>query len=177
MVPSTRPARFSTLDPGLNASGLACWEGTRLYSVTLLRIMPRMHLKGCSDRIEVQKQLMIDYLFAQGFEGYPVIGERMRHRPMPRGAKRKAYIDPQDLINLNLLSGALCDAWVEPADWKGTTSRETEQDHTACDLSNAELALVDEIMPDSLRKEAWSAVGIGLSLLERTHKKFGWRFT
>lgn len=98
----------------------------------------------------------------------------MVHRHIPRRGKKGVYIDPQDLINVSLVAGRLATRWVAPSVWKGSVPRDVEQDHTRSALTPEELALVEAVLPESLRKEAYSAVGIGLSILKRAHQKCGW---
>lgn len=164
------PNVFYTLDPGLQASGLARWERGRLVHVQLLRAPAKM--KGLVERIVHQSQALQEALGTFDLLGQvPIVGERMKHRGRVRG---KRPVPPDDLINLSLLSGALCDYWVLPSEWKGTVPRDVEQSRSRAVLAAHELALVEAVLPASLRKEAWSAVGIGLSVLGRAHSKCGW---
>jgi len=155
---------FYSLDPGLQASGLAEWVDGRLASVRLLRAPAKM--RGLVERIEHQRALIQPFR-----DNYVVIGERMKHRGRVRG---KRPVPPDDLINVSLLSGALCDYWLLPSEWKGNIPREVEQSHSRAVLAPEELALVEAVLPASLRKEAWSAVGIGLAVLGRCHLRCGW---
>lgn len=171
------PHRFITIDPGLQASGVALWFSGALADVKLVRC-PKGS-KGIQDRVEMQAASVLALasswhsLFPlNGAEKILVVCERMFHRHY-RGNR----VDPNDLINLNLLSGRLGTHYILPSEWKGSVPREVEQDHSRYALLPCELAKVDSVKPASLRKEVWSAVGIGLSILGRAHQKCGWRFS
>lgn len=161
---------FYTIDPGLRASGLARWVDGELESVRLIRVPTKtVDLNG---RIAEQAHLIADEVAS-----FPVVSERMVHIPRRGRALRvKGYVDPNDLINLSLLSGRLGHYYVLASEWKGAVPREVEQDRSRLALKPCELALVERVLPASLRKEAWSAVGIGLSILGRAHSKCGWSF-
>jgi len=166
------PYRFFTVDPGLDASGIARWRSGVLEDVRLLRVPYKMRGKSVVERIVRQSHELQDYLASlPDWAGAPIVGERMKHRGRTRG---KRPVPPDDLINLSLLSGALCSYWLLPSEWKSSVPREVEQSHSKSKLSPEELALVEAVMPASLRKEAWSAVGIGLSILGRCHLRCGW---
>lgn len=166
-MPSTSPQRFATIDPGLRASGLALWNGNVLIDVRLVRVPAK--LKDLTERINYQSEGLRAALALEGFEDCPVVSERMHHRHY-RGNK----VDPNDLIDLNLLSGRLGTYYVLPSAWKGTIPRDVEQVHSRHALFPFELERVEAVLPASLRKEAYSAVGIGLSILGRAHKCMGW---
>jgi hypothetical protein len=160
------PTEFFTIDPGLKASGWARWKLGCLIGCGLLRA-PSSSKSLCA-RIEAQMEA-----FHAMSDGHAVVAERMKHYPKRRGAP---YIDPNDLIDLSVLSGRLGNAWVYATEWKGAVPRDVEQDRSRAALAPNELAMVEAVLPASLRKEAWSAVGIGLSILKRTHLKCGWSF-
>lgn len=86
-------------------------------------------------------------------------------------------IPPQDLIDLNALTGKLGDYYVTPTQWKMAIPREVEISRTRCALTPAETKVMDEAcekLPKSIHKEVSSAVGIGLSVSGRAHRKCGW---
>ncbi len=167
-IGTAAPARFITIDPGLQASGWALWERGRLQAVGLLRA-PRSS-RGLSDRSEEQVEVLRRFKHLTHCPpGTVVVSEVMFHRHF-KGNK----VDPNDLIRLNYLAGRLSDFGVEATAWKGSVPRDVEQAHTKHVLDARELALVERVVPASLRKEAWSAVGLGLSLLERAHQRLGW---
>lgn len=173
------PSRFITLDPGMQASGYAVWNETLLVDVGLLRVPSKV--KTLHGRLRSQHAQLEEILVQHSFhpEKNPVVCERMKHYPRTRrkpGQKKAAYIDPDDLISLSLLGGHLATYWVYPSDWKGGVPREVEQDHSRRALDVRERDIVEDVMPNSLRKEAWSAVGIGLSILGRAHLRCGWSF-
>lgn len=170
----TKPRRFVTIDPGLGASGYAYWIDGALHRCGLLRSRPKT--KSINERLTEQRQAWSDVCrelaTLGGFEC--VVAERMIHRHIPRKRGVKGiYIDPQDLINVSLVSGTFGTLFVAPHVWKAAP-RDVEQDHSRHALSEGELSLVEAVLPASLRKEAWSAVGIGLSINERAHLKCGW---
>lgn len=166
------PIRLFTVDPGLDASGIARWDHDRLVDVRLLRVPSKLRGKSVVERVVAQSHALQEYLrVLPDWAGAPIVGERMKHRGRVRG---KRPVPPDDLINLSLLSGALCDYWLLPSEWKGSVPREVEQSHSRSVLAPEELALVEAVLPASLRKEAWSAVGIGLSVLGRCHLRCGW---
>lgn len=88
-----------------------------------------------------------------------------------RGRNHKG--SPQVLIDLNAIAGHLGREWRTPGEWKGHVDRDLEQARTRQALSASELALLEAVKPPSLAHNAWSAVGIGLSVLKRAHKRCG----
>lgn len=164
-----RPDIFYTVDPGLQASGYALWRFGVLIEVGLIRCPAKM--KGVVARVQHQTALF----FEHHQDLVPVVSERMVHIPRRgRALRTKGYVDPNDLINLTVLSGKLGTHWYLASEWKGNISRDVEQSRSRCALTPPELELVEAVLPESLRKEAWSAVGIGLSILGRAHSCIGW---
>lgn len=88
-----------------------------------------------------------------------------------RGRNHKG--SPQVLVDLNGIAGHLGREWRTPGEWKGMVPREIEAARTQHALSATELALLQAVKPPSLAHNAWSAVGIGLSVLKRAHKRCG----
>jgi hypothetical protein len=164
------PAQFVSVDPGLakvGGSGWALWQDGRLVDADVLR--NRKEWLTVPQRVAGQKLML---LLACGFP-HQVVCESMVQR-YGRGAGK---VPPQDLIDLNLLAGHLGDVWVTPGEWKGSVPRDVEQVRSRAALDEAERAIVEEAcvkLPKSVHKEVWSAVGIGLSVAGRAHKRCGW---
>jgi hypothetical protein len=161
--------RILAIDPGLQASGFAFAEDGRVTSVGLLRAPAKVRdLPG-----RAQAQLSELWAVADRLRPEAVVVERMFHRPKRRGMP---YIDPNDLISVQALASALAYAVVPPErvylplphEWKPKIPREVEQSRSKATLRPDELALVEAVLPASLRKEAWSATGILLAALGRT---------
>lgn len=94
-----------------------------------------------------------------------VVSECMQYR----GSRGKG--SPQILIELNGIAGHVAREWVSPFEWKGHVSRDVEAARTRLALSPEELLLLETVRPLSLAHNATSAVGIGLHLLGRAHKR------
>ncbi len=151
--------RFLSIDPGLGCTGVAAWRGGRLVTVTLIRSEKNAPL---NTRIrEIQYAISLFENIVPPGHSLPRYCERMQFR---YGNNRG---DPQHLLDLNLLAGALGTHWITPNEWKGTLPREIEQHRTRALLEPDELALLEAVKPASLAHNAWSAVGIGLHVLRR----------
>ncbi len=164
---------FVTIDLGIGASGYARWHNATMEQVGLIRSRPKT--KGLTARIDEQRRAWNAIRAAWYRQPDFIVIERMKHYPRSgRARKGTPYIDPQDLINLSLVSSIFDGPkyFVFASEWKGTIDRDTEQSRSAAALGPAELQRVEAVLPASLRKEAWSAVGIGLSLTKRCHLGF-----
>jgi hypothetical protein len=162
-----RPSSFYAVDPGLakvGGSGWALFVHERLLAAGVLRNHKSWLTMG--QRIRGQGDLFREVRMSCGL--YPVVAEHMI----------QIYKVPaQDLIDLQTLAGFLGNAWVKPSAWKGGVKRDVEQTRSRCVLSPEEKIVVDEAcskLPKSIHKEVTSAVGIGLSVAGRAHKKCGW---
>ncbi len=151
--------RFLSIDPGLSCTGVAAWRGGKLTAVELIRSEKNAPL---TTRIsEIREEI-------ERFENAVSPGLtllRYCERMQFRHGNNKG--DPQILIDLNLLAGAIGTHWLTPNEWKGTLPREIEQHRTRALLEPDELALLEQVKPASLAHNAWSAVGIGLHVLRR----------
>ncbi len=149
---------FLSIDPGVKSLGWAAWEGRELKACGLLRSPHKTltaHAAYYSEELDRR---------------YPFACARVCERMMARG--KFSIVDAQDLIDLNLIAGRVGTGWLTPADWKGSVPRAIEQGRTKAALSAAELALLPKLKsPTSVGHDVWSAVGIGLSVLGRAHKK------
>lgn len=100
--------------------------------------------------------------------------EVMTHR---KGKK----LDPNDLLRINVIAGSLGTSFYEPSDWKGGVKRPMEQSRTWAALWPFEQKLLPKTLveikkhPYSLDHNVFSAVGLGLSVLERSHLRCGIR--
>lgn len=163
------PSEFISIDPGLakvGGSGWARLSHGRLVSTGVVRNRKEwitINARVCGQFGE----------FAYLAGETPTVCEQMVQRYGPGAGK----IPPQDLIDLNLLAGALGDCWVTPTQWKGGVARELEQARTLSVLSTEEKAIVTAAckpLPKGVHKEILSAVGIGLSVAGRAHRRCGW---
>lgn len=163
------PSEYIAIDPGLakvGGSGWAKFVGGRLTAAGVVRNRPEW--KTIPQRVRGQFE---EFAYIAG--DTPTVCESMVQR-YGAGAAR---IPPQDLIDLNLLAGALGDCWLTPTEWKGGVKREMEQARTLSVLTAEEKALVEAVcakLPKGVRKEVLSAVGIGLSVAKRAHRRCGW---
>jgi hypothetical protein len=94
------------------------------------------------------------------YETNIVVSEAMWYAKR-RGAR------PQDIINLNLIAGAVATEWVLPHAWKGMVAKEIHQPWVWAELQESEKEIVRAVKPDYLRHNAVDAVGIGLWRLRR----------
>ncbi len=157
--------RFLSIDPGLACTGVAFWKESKLVAVTLIRTEANRPLNTRIRDVATALQA-----FEQGV--HPVGGLiRYCERMQFRHGNNKG--DPQILIDLNLLAGALGGPqahWLTPNEWKGSLPRDIEQHRTRALLEPEELALLEQVKPASLAHNAWSAVGIGLHVLRRNEQ-------
>jgi hypothetical protein len=163
------PPSFISIDPGLAKTGGSGWAGFVNSKLTLAGVVRnRKEWVTIPQRVRGQFD---EFAYLAG--DTPTVCESMVQRYGAGAGK----IPPQDLIDLNLLAGALGDCWVSPTEWKGGVPREMEQARTKFHLTPEELAVVEAALkglPKGVHKEVWSAVGIGLSVAKRAHKKVGW---
>jgi hypothetical protein len=146
------------IDPGSPLVGWACFEGGRLVLCGISRTPKEM--KDVRARAEFHKAALVDLgAYAPASEG--VLSECMWFR---HSGKR---MDPQDLIDVNLVAGHVATRWTLPHEWKGMVSKENHQPKILEKLDEKELALVNAVMPKSLRHNVIDAVGIGLVDNER----------
>ena len=148
--------RFLSIDPGLTCTGVAAWRGGKLVAVELIRSEKNAPL---NTRIKETKLALKRLDFGVCLDADFRYCERMQYRY----GNNKG--DPQLLLDLNLLAGALGTHWITPNEWKGSLPREIEQHRTRALLEPEELALLEAVKPASLAHNAWSAVGIGLHVL------------
>ena len=156
--------RLLSIDPGSEVTGWALWENAVLYGCGVSKAP-----KGCTS-LEARTRYHVQYmklvLVERDIENLPIL--RVCERMTARG--KFSIVDAQDLIDLNLVAGALGECWVTPAEWKGSVPRAVEQDRTRNALNHNELKLLDPYNPKKgIGHNAWSAVGIGLSVLGRAH--------
>ncbi len=142
---------FLSIDPGLRHTGWALWEGDRLVSCGL----SRARSMALTERVWEHRA------------NIPLASEqRCCERMQARYGNAKG--DVQDLIDLNLLAGALGNEWITVREWKGSMPRAVEQRRTFQTLSEQEWALLPVLKtPNSVGHDVWSAVGIGLYVLGR----------
>lgn len=161
---------FVAVDPGLSKVGGSGWayfvDGV-LQAAGVLRNHKEWRELG--QRIRGQYALLMSILDTLDPQTR-VVSEWM----LQRGGSK---IPPQDLIDLNALTGKLGDYYVTPTEWKMAIPRDVEISRTRCTLTPNELKVMDgacEKLPKSIHKEVSSAVGIGLSVAGRAHRKCGW---
>lgn len=147
------------IDPGGAVAGYAFYVDGVLFKVGL----SRSKSKTWGDRARDHAVALSEFTeFADR-----VVCESMTWR----GRNHKG--SPQVLIDLNGIAGHLGREFRTPGEWKGMVPREVESARTQHALSAQELALLQAVKPPSLAHNAWSAVGIGLSVLKRAHKRCG----
>lgn len=167
-----------SIDPGTRCIGWAYWGEGKLISCG--RSTAPKKLKDYRDMLEYHRAQMKPLTPLPG--SGDVACEVMVHRYGGGGkGKKRKKVDPNDLIRVNLIAGALGTSFFEPSDWKGGISREMEQARTWLELSASEKKLLPKTLaeirkhPFSLDHNVFSAVGIGLSVLGRAHLKCGIR--
>lgn len=148
------------VDPGGACLGWAEFVDGRLDRCGL----SRTKMKDVGMRAAAHRAALV----ALGAYSGDVKCECMRFRP--RKGKKGAYIPPQDLIELNLIAGHVGTRWLEPTDWKGMVPKKIHQPKILEALSKEELALVEAVMPPSLRHNVIDAIGIGLHDVGRLDK-------
>ncbi len=169
------PDRFLAVDPGLaktGGSGYAAFSRVgdvhRLVRAGVVRNHKTWGTLG--SRIRGQRAALLTHAaYADG----NVVSEWMTKRYGPLAKK----VDVQDLIDLNALTGALGNFYVTPGEWKGGIPRPTEIQRSLLVLDAQELGIYEAAiskLPKGCHKEVSSAIGIGLSVAQRAHKKVGW---
>lgn len=146
-------------DPGGACAGYAIFDGEEMVECGLSRtklkeVGPRSaaHRKAVHARWwSYQSTTRVDV---------NIRSEMMWHRP--RKSKKGDYIPPQDLIHTNLIAGHVGTEWIYPHAWKGMVRKAIHQPKILAALTPKELALVEAVMPPSLRHNVIDAVGIGL---------------
>jgi len=143
--------RLLAVDPGGACLGWAYFEGGLLRGCGL----SRTKAKTVDERAAHHRRELACFFPDR------VVCERMTWR----GRRSKAT--PQDLMDLNVIAGALGREWVTPAQWKGHAPKEIHQPRILKALDARERELVSCVKPPSLRHNAIDAVGIGLFALGR----------
>lgn len=165
----THPLEFVAIDPGLakvGGSGWAKFGAGRLVACGVVR----NHKTWLTVPQRVRGQFT-EFAYIAGV--VQTVCESMVQRYGPMAAK----VPPQDLIDLNLLAGHLGDCWVTPTVWKGGVKQSIEQARTLHALTPEERVIFDAAIAATTKgtqKEIYSAVGIGLSVAKRAHRKCGW---
>lgn len=147
---------FKSVDPGVVDLGWARWNSGELVACGLSSAKS----KSLSDRVAEHVCNV-----CKG-ENIRVVCERM----VTRG--KFSIVDAQDLIDVNLVAGAVGTDWVTPSEWKGNVPHLVEQARTWYELRPCERELMPKL-PKSGKGNAshvWSAVGIGLHVLGRAHR-------
>lgn len=154
-------------DPGGACAGWAVFVGDCLVACGLSRTkLKDVGLRAAHHRAAVREAVR---KYASRSVDCPIRSEMMWHRP--RKSKKGDYIPPQDLIHTNLIAGHVGTEFVYPQDWKGMVPKATHQPKILACLSPEELALVEAVMPPSLRHNVIDAVGIGLHDVGRLTKE------
>lgn len=164
----THPLEFIAIDPGLAKVGGSGWAKFRCGRLVAAGVVQN-HKTWLTVPQRVRGQFT-EFSYIAG--AVLTVCESMVQRYGPMAAK----VPPQDLIDLNLLAGALGDCWVSATEWKGGVKREIEQARTLHALSPEERAVFDEAIAATTKgtqKEIYSAVGIGLSVAKRAHRRCG----
>lgn len=163
---------FFAIDPGLAARGGSGWAyfaapGRLLFCGVLRNEKTWVELGA---RIRGQSELL-DAIRDDIDSEAPVVCEWMQAR------YGNAKGDVQDLVNLNALSGHLGDYWVTATQWVGGVPAAVAQSRTRVALTPEERDVMAAACANTIKgmhKEIWSAVGIGLSVAGRCHRKCGW---
>lgn len=151
------------IDPGVDATGVALFNGMELIGARLLRDPYGLPFPFVADEIVVEV-------------------------PVQRGEQSKVRV--ANLLTVALCAGYLtgqCSsfsvsqwgtkpiAWrVDPQAWKGQRTKSVDNARTLRILSPVERQCVDTIMPEGLRHNVLDAIGIGLWTLGRTPMRKGW---
>ena len=155
-----------SVDPGVNATGLAVFEDEELVGVRLLRAGSLRHMIS----VLVNEEWPVQF-------GYPetVIIEQ------PTVYRRGGKGDSKDLISVAIVAGAAAAAYgcesldqtikfVEPRTWKGSVPKKVHNERILDKLRILELQYfnmcIDDV-PSSLAHNMIDAVGIGLYDLGR----------
>lgn len=154
------------IDPGVRVLGFCLVDSGRIVMAGVL--------EQCTDdparSIPLFKDKLNDLPYHFDISRQYVVCERMTVRG-------KETPNPADLLNVQLVAGALGDYFVTPAEWKGSIDRATEQRRTKSKLTEEELDLpvygcnglkIRDVKPKSHKAHnALSAVGICVSVLGR----------
>ena len=157
------------IDPGTAILGWAYFESRELQCCGISNASKH---KTLSDRIKCHRDNLSMWL-----GDVDVACERMFYRHAAGGkVKRKdgsvGKIDPQDLIDVNLVAGALGTQWVFPHIWKGSVPKAIHQRRIRSKLLDSEIRVLDKCeVAESYLHNTVDAVGIGLWALGRLKGK------
>jgi hypothetical protein len=148
---------FLAIDPGVRVLGWALFSYGDLHKCGLSEV----DHEDPAITAPLHKERLVSKT------GWP--DRRVCERMVVRGGR--SPVPPSDLLNVQLVAGHLGTHWLTPAQWKGSVSRQTEQNRTKSKLTAWELKLVREVT-SQLREEGLahnmlSAIGIGIKVLDR----------
>lgn len=166
MLDSLNGQRVLMIDPSLSATGMAIFDpatvGHRLSLAQLVRGPAR--IDALADRCAAVVYGIV--AFTPGVVSHVII-ERPRVHVATHGSKA----DPDDLIKLAVLCGAIAQAFVtrgatvrfiKPDSWKKQMTKEVTTARAVARLGDDEMARVQLPSAQSLQHNVWDAVGIGL---------------
>jgi len=149
------------LDPGKHCVGWALWGDGKLVACGLVRTKEKVLGDIASDLYEKLSDTLFE---ADDHEGHAVIVEKPRLYP------RNKYMQPNDLIDLAFVGGAIAMVMhgsvevVEPVGWKGQTPKDINHRRVIERLDRDGLLALQAGLrgvPESLKHNVLDAVGIG----------------
>lgn len=150
---------FFSIDPGKRAVGWALWEARQLRVCGV----SYSGYPGRTERIRQHKSNLFD---VAGLELHEVrcVCEVMAQRG------KFSEVNEADLLEVQLVAGALGSEYLSVQEWKGSCTREQEQERTRMKLAPEERAILEAVRgtKDAPAHNAWSAAGIGCHVLGRT---------
>jgi hypothetical protein len=158
--------RVLAIDPSLVATGVA--ELVPCGPTHELAFAQLAHVRASTDMLADRCARMVDAILdvAPGLPDTVVI-ERPRIHVATRGGKA----DPDDIIKLALLCGAIAQhfhaqgagvVFCKPDSWKGQMPKDATTARTVSRLGDNEMRRVNLPPQVSLQHNVWDAVGIGL---------------
>lgn len=167
----SRPRTVIAIDPSLTATGVAVLGESKIVHAAFCRCSNDGSL---AERISAMSDAVDAALLVHADLQPPglVVIERPRVNTVTHGGKA----DPDDLIKLAILVGALAMRWkkagfdvrmVQPAEWKGQVPKEITMQRVMSALSQEETKAVHLPFAQSLHHNVWDAVGIALWVANR----------
>lgn len=166
MIDQSKGKSVLAIDPSLSATGAAMFMP---YGMTHVLATASL-VKGsrANEVLAVRCSFVVEGISAMLPELPDLV---VIERPRINAATHGSKADPDDLIKLAILCGAIAQAFqqramtvlfIEPAAWKGQLPKEVTTARAVARLSDAEMSRV--VLPSAagLQHNVWDAVGIGL---------------
>lgn len=166
MLAPSKGQRVLAIDPSLSSTGVAIFDP---YGMT--------HVLRSASLVKGDKPAAVlaercHYVVSEILHGLAtVVDVVVVERPRINAATHGSKADPDDLLKLAILCGAIAQAFqsrgckvlfIKPDAWKGQAPKEVTTARAVARLSDAEMRCVSLPSAAGLQHNVWDAVGIGL---------------